>query len=923
MKGPGLFLLFFLILLRVSAEDLRRDSIPSDSLSRRFVSLKGSIVGGEEQEVLPGAYIYLGEKKVAVTVTNNKGEFLIPRLPVGEIWVSVSYTGYQTYSGKYLVKTDQDIGVICLQPEVLEEVVVKATPPLVVQRGDTTQFNPAALKTAADASLEDLLKKLPGFELVDGKIMAQGKEVTKLCVDGMEYSFTDPAANLKNLPANLFARIKMFDEQSEEAKFSGFDDGNRYRTLNLETHRPEKKKIFGNANGGYGLTDPLKNTFKENNYRAELSANLFDPKQKLSVSGEIRNNGIDNDLPGKRYTGEGGDNNSYMLFVNLSSKWNKKLSVSTNYRYSGGNSYSASLSEQSYFPAENYESRIYNRENHNWDDNQGHGINLRMRYDWNEKNSILLSPTLSVDKNHSKSVSWGDNTENSDTINVTDVTNFNKGNAIRVGGELLWMHSFRKKGRTLTVKLNGQYTRRNSDEAQNNEERSLKTEGGYMDTLRNLTGISQNTTYSFTPSLTYSEPLTEHSRFAFNYSYQENSERSDKESLSFRDKAFTVLIGIDSAQTNQLKNVYRVHRYGWGYQYHKKKLSLGGGLQLSHTEMENRYLYPGGSDSLTRSVYNDVTPSLNLRMNIKEQQSVSLSYHGSSTSPNATQLQDVLEVSNPLQVSKGNPGLKKSYSHNLSVDFNESYSKSSVYWYSSLEIGQTFNQISSNVKVIQRDTVVNGYTLLRGAQLTSPVNLDGNWNFGLSSSCSFPWKRLKLRFNTSLGYHFNHSPSIYDDQKNYTSAHTASLNMNINTNFSEKWEIYLSANSSYSASRNTTTGGSRLFNENVNGSVRWIFWKGFFVYSSYGGQFYVNKKEETVRQNQHILNVGAGKKFGKKQRMELSLTGNDVLQEKNTMNYTLNDLYAETSYRTMPSTYYMLKLTYRFNNIDRLLKSSE
>ena len=165
------------------------------------------------------------------------------------------------------------------------------------------------------------------------------------------------------------------------------------------------------------------------------------------------------------------------------------------------------------------------------------------------------------------------------------------------------------------------------------------------------------------------------------------------------------------------------------------------------------------------SRYADLSPMLNFGMGFEENRHLDINYSGHSSSPSVTQLQDVLDVANPLQVSKGNPGLKKSYSHNLSVSYIYTGLESSTYLSGTLHFSQTFNGISTNTKFIARDTVVNGYLLKRGASLSMPVNLNGNRNIGINVSYAFPWKKLKSNIHTTTGYGFSRSPSIYDDLK--------------------------------------------------------------------------------------------------------------------------------------------------------------
>lgn len=898
------------------AQEKSADTIHQHSIPGHFLTFKGYVVGGENKERLPGAYIYLGEKKIAITTTNSEGEFLISKLSEGEVRISVSYTGYQNFSEIFDVKNDSSFVEINLQSIQLEEVVVKATPPLTVLRGDTTQYNMAALKLRVDADLEDLLKKLPGFEIVDGKIIVHGKEVTKLYIDGMEYSFNDPSAALKNLPAKLINKIKMYDDRSEESKFSGFDDGTKYRTLNLITHQPEQMKVFGKLEVGYGITDPVKNTFKEKNYRASVSGNVFDLKRKITLRGNLENFAQNNELPQSVYKGKGGDNSSQAIYTNLSSKWGKKVTFSGNYHFSRRNSYSASLSEQIYFPTDRYENRIYDRENHSWRDGHDQALNIRVDYRINEKNNIIVSQVLSTGKHTSRSLGMGRNIENSDTINSSITKNGDKRNDLRTDSDIYWMHGFRKIGRTFSIRLQGSYNRNFSDQSQNNEERSLNSENAYIDTIRNLLIENQRANYHFSTAFTWFEPVSEHARFSFNYWFQKSNDCSENESLSYRDEEFEELIGLDSAQTNKLNNQNQSHNLGVNYNYHVKKVSLNGGFSINHTQMNNRYKYPGKVDSLIRSIYTDLSPRVNVNIHANENSIFDLSYQGSSSSPNAVQLQDVLNVTDPLQVSKGNPDLKKSYTHHIFMNFSRAIPAKSVFIYTSLSGGQIFNQIASNVKFIQRDTLVNGYALVRGARLTTPVNLNGHWNVSASTNYSFPWKKLKLRFNTSGSYSFSHNPSVYDDLRNITSSHSGNVGLSISTNFSEDLDINIASHSSYTYSRNTTTGGSQYFSEGINSFVNWVFYRGFFIRGGYNGRFYVNKKGESVNQVEHIVDGTIGKKFGKNQQMEFTLSANDILQERNTVNYSLNDLYSETSYHTIPSAYYLFSFSYRFNNMD-------
>lgn len=916
-KGIGILCFFILWVHVLSAQEHRQDTVAQDTVKQARWTLKGVIVGGDEKELLPGAYIYLGEAKTPVGTTDVDGRFAIQGISEGKIQLSVSYIGYETYSGIFEIKKDTDIGQICLKTVLLDEVVVEAKVPIAVQHGDTTKFNASAVKVAVDGDLEALIKKLPGFEIVDGKIIAQGKEVTRLFIDGMEYSFNDPAAALKNLPAKLVNKISMYDRGSDEAEFAGYQDGKKFRALNIETHEPDRAKIFGKARAEYGITSPLKNTFKENNYSADVNGNYFDRKNKITLHANADNQGQRIDMPDSRLGKGNGYNRSEEIYVNVSTDIVKKWSISTNYRWSENASKSASMSKQDYFPTEQYKSRIYDNESRTHRDGTDHSFNARVEYFPDKKSRLVFSPTISTGNSDSWSVAYGANVENNDTVNVSNTKDLREENSLRLSGSMLWMQAFRKKGRSMTVNITGSYSRNLSDGWQNNDEHSLKTDGIYQDTLRNLATDNNQKGHDWSVSARWSEPISECSRLTLNYAYRDRISNSDRSSLAYKDREFRQLIGIDSTQTNKLENVYHIHNYGINYSFTNDKLRLGTGLSLSNTAMENCYRYLGKSDSVSCSRYMDVSPMMSLGYNINDDSNLDVTYSGNSSSPSVSQLQNVLTVSDPLRVSKGNPNLKKSFTHNLMMNYTFSQLESSGFLNAVISAGQTFNMIASNVLFIQRDTVVDGYLLARGASLTVPVNLNGSWNASGSVSYSFPWEKLKLRFNTHLGYSFSQTPSVYDNLENVNNSHTGNIGLTVYTNISENIDCYLASNNTLSWSENTETGNARYYNSNLSGSFNWVFWEGFYVEGLYNGYFHITKKDNRVKQSEHVLNASVGKKFGKERQFKVSLSANDILQNRRSMNYSLTDLYTNVSYNAVPSTCIMLGLSYRFDNMKR------
>lgn len=908
-----LFILSATFFLTISSSLQAQDQTAKKAPAK--VDFRGRLVSSSDGELLVGAYIYAGkDKNTPIAISDSLGHFKIQCFKDSLLTLSFSYMGFQSLTRRYYPRTTFNAGPIKMTPDVLsiDEVVVTARPTLATQNGDTTEFNPSALKMAVDADLENLLKKLPGFEIINGKIMAQGQEVKKIYIDGKSYFLNNPSEALKNLPASLVSKVKMFDDSSEEAKFSGFEDGAKHRSLNIVTKNPNAMKIFGNTSGDYGISEKLKNTFDDNKYDARLSANMFDLKRRITISGDLGSSDQANTLEQAKYKGSGGKNGNKKFSIDYSSDISEKLQITGNYRFGVNESYNASASRQDYFPSETYDSRIYDSENHTWGKNDDHNVNLEIEYKPSKKDKIKFSPTLTFSNSNSRSLNMATTEENGDTLNSSNTNNRNISDNYSFGGKLSWMHAFRKRGRTLTTTLDFNKRNNNSTQLQNADEKFLNKEDILSDTLRNNRNITTSDNYNFSASASYSEPISKNSRVSINYNFEKTSDENDKESISFLDKDFYKEIGIDTALTKGTSVLKLRNRLGINYNYSKKdKFSLRGGASISDTRMDNEYSFLGTKDSIVSNHYIDISPRANLDIRLAKNKSINITYNGSTSSPNASQLENVLDVSNPLQVSKGNPSLKKTFRHSLSTRYNSSNMEKSTYINIDASIDQSFNNVASNMQFIKNDTIVNGYELQRGTRLSSPINLNGGWNFNFNVYYSFPIRPLKLMINPSLSYRYGHNPSIYDNIKTFNDGHSGNFGLSISTNVSENLDVFVRSNTTYEYSKNTQTGNSTLFNENVNANVRWIFWKGFLIGGNISYQYSTQTKEKAVNESQAMLDAEFGKKFGKKKQFELKFSASDILRQKNTVRYSLSDHYSSTNYSTNTNTYYTLSFSYR------------
>ena len=917
-----IFKIAFILLMTVSpvsllAQTQVRDTVRKDTVKQQekktvVHTIKGVIVGDSDDDTLPGAHIYLGAEKKPTTVTDAMGEFTLKDIPAGEVIVTASYVGFRPTTKKYLVKADTNVGIIKLLPEELDEVVITAKPPLIIQRGDTTEFNAAAVKVPEDAELEDLLKKLPGFELVDGKLMANGEEVKRIYIDGTEYFLDNPMAALQTLPANIVSKIKMFDGKSEEANFSGYNDGKKFRSLNIETKNPDQLKIFGKAGLGYGISDDVEDSFKNNNYNLDANANAFNRKRRFSIRGSLRNTNQGSDLPNASYKGKGGHNRGKNFGMDFFNTFKKGLELTGGYSGSDNESYSASSTRQDYFPSESYQSKIYENENHSWSESSSHSVNTRFSYEISEKDRISFSPSFSLRKSDSRSIRLGNSIQDGDTLNITNAKSQNHNDSYSFGGNFSWMHGFAKRGRTLTINGNINVSDTKSDGIQQDSSIINK-----RDTLRNLINSTKSFSNSLTGSVSYSEPLTEHARLSFNYSLSYSQDESDKESISYKDALFTEIIGIDTSLTNKISNTRINNSIGVNYNYYKEKFSFNGGGSINLSSEKNKYEYLNAPDSLVKNNYLNLSPQFNFNYSLTERSNLNFSYNGNTSSPSASQLQDVLDVSDQLSVSKGNPDLKKTFSQSASLSFSSS--KISEEKFNFLNVGlnfnNSFNNIATATQFIENDTVINGYEILRRARLSTPINLNGQWSISMNSSYSFGINALKLRLSPSLSYSYSRSPSIYDNIKNITNSHRASFNLGITSNVSENLDYNIRSSTSYTSSTSTTTEGSSSFSQSVNANVKWVFWKEFILAGDYSYSYTLSKKGGNINQSNSMLNMEIGKKFLKRKQLQVRFKAMDLLRQRNLLNYSIQDLYTQTRYSTNTQNYYMLTISYHFNTM--------
>ncbi len=477
--------------------------------------------------------------------------------------MKVSYVGYKTFQTNVEIKNRSiDFEKILLSPTDIEtnEVEVVGKVPPVVQNTDTTQYNSDAFKTNKDATAEDLVQKMPGISVQNGKVQSQGEDVKKVLVDGKPFFGDDPSAVLKNVPAEIIEKIQVFDQQSEQAQFTGFDDGNSSKTINLITRTKFRQGTFGKLTAGYG---------NQEKYLSNGNINIFNGDQRITLLGQINNinqqNFSNEDLLGvmsqgggrrggfSRPPGGGGGSsrggnfrgggsasdflvnaqngltNTKSFGLNYSDKWSDKIDVSGSYFFNLTNNDAESFTNRDY-SLNSTAPQNYAENNSSISKNINHRFNLRMNYQIDSVNSILFEPKLTAQINDGSSNIIGKTNSGLTNLNSTSSLFNSNLSAINFSNQLLFRHKFETRGRTFSVNLN---TTVNNNKGNNNlySENTYYTNLALSDTLDQISNLNKNGK-SISPRIIYTEPLSDNGILQLGSSFTYSKDESDQKTFN-------------------------------------------------------------------------------------------------------------------------------------------------------------------------------------------------------------------------------------------------------------------------------------------------------------------------------------------------------------------------------------------------------
>ncbi len=886
------------------------------------VTVTGTIESNQDKSALPSAHVAITRAADAVTLnatTDVEGGFTFERVTPGQYTLVVNYIGFQRFTKTFeVISSPLNLGTLSLQVEstTLGEVQVVGRAPLGEQKGDTTQFNAKAFKTAPDASAEDLVTKMPGVTIQNGTIQAQGEEVRQVFVDGKRYGGDDVNAALRNLPADAIESVQVFDRQSDQAAFSGFEDGNRAKTLNIVTRKDRRKGHMGKISAGYGTDE---------RYMLGASLNIFDGERKITLTGLTNNiNMFDfsiGETPGGgmrgRRGGWGGGSpngiiNTNTLGVNYNDMWGKRIEVSGSYNYTNRDIFNDQFRFREYTSGSGI-GDIFNEDSRNNNIDDSHRFNFRLQYNINENNRLLITPSISV-QNSNGTVNRASSTFNSEGIPLTESLNSNISESanINFNNNILYSHRFGKPGRVFTTNLNTSYSSNASNIF------LLESTLNRVDPARNIqrdqfTDISR-TNLAWSGNASISERVGEKALLQLDYTIGNQSNDSDRRTYDREFEGTGPYSELNVPLSNTFRSDYISQSVGPSYQYRTEttRLQLNARYQYATLESDNQF---PAEFTINRS-FSNVLPSAELEYKISNTRSLNINYRTNTNVPSAENLQEVLDISNPLTLRLGNANLDQDFQNRLNVRYRNFNPETNRVFFIGVFGTMTQNFVANSVfdaASTPERYIPAGYNVQPGARLLRPVNLDGQWNVRSFFNYGQPINFISsnINFNGSLGY--SRTPGLIDDAVNYANTTNFGLGLNLSSNISEKIDFNISTNSNYNIVQNTLAasarGNNNYFTQNTSLRYNWILWEGLVYRTELNHQ--LNSGLSAGVDNSFLLwNMSVGKKFLKNKQAELSLSVNDLLGQNTSIQRNVTESFVEDTQATVLQRFFMLTFTY-------------
>ena len=789
-------------------------------------SATGKVLNGKDKTPVDYASVAVKRLSDSVTVggTNTiaNGTFTVSGLAPGKYKLYVVYIGLKSINKKFELTSAAptiNFGDLLMENTgvQLNTVVVQGEIPPVVVKKDTLEFDAKTIKVKENSVVEDLLKKVPGVEVSkDGTVTTQGETIKRVRVDGKDFMGSDPLLATRNLPADMVDKIQIIDDMSEQSKFSGVDDGNREKIINITTKNGIKNKGFvGNNTVGYGTDD---------RYDVNLSITRFNENQRITLLGQFNNvnkqnfgGGVGGGGRGGMSFGGGGGQQPGITTTNAAG-----IDFADTYKNGTQLNGSYFFNKTSLFNINNSSSQVFlgNNTNLNKSDLEStterlnHRLNFTLDTKIDSTTSIRIQPNLSYTDNSAESLTNYNRESTITGIAIGQQNYKTNSTSPSLSNNLLIRKKFQRRGRTLSLNVNTSYNDNDADNYNINPE--TLTSPTNVKTLKNLNQLIDNNSVSFnnTARLVFTEPLSKTLSLELNY---QNGYAFDNQQRFVYDFNSTTqqydVVNID--YSNEFENKTLTNGLGFSFNKNEKKYNWNVGLGAQQTHRENANLTT--SDVFTQNFIN-LTPSAQFRYNFSTTKRLNIRYDGRTNQPSINQIQPIPDNTNTQTVFLGNANLKPSFSNNLRIFYNNFDFKSYRTLFLGAFITQTFNAFGNNQTLITDQADPNF-----GKVANSYVNVDGNISANMFGTVGLPLiKGNKLTLNIDGRASYNRATNITTNIENITNEYVFTNGYRLVSNL-DKLDMIAGISGTMSTANYTVGNNTKFYVLKPNIDISYLF----------------------------------------------------------------------------------------------------
>ncbi|SEA85723.1 outer membrane beta-barrel family protein [Pedobacter hartonius] len=892
-------------------------------------SVTGKVVNAKDHQPVDFASVAVKNLKdttqTSVINTQADGSFAISGLAPGPYRVTVAYLGLNNFNKEFTINAAAPataLGEIALENTGLDlkTVVIKGVVTPVVVKTDTVEYDAKAFKVRENAVVEDVLKKLPGVDVAkDGSIKAQGETITRVRVDGKDFFGNDPLLATKNLPADMIDKIQVIDLLSDQAQFTGVDDGNREKIINITTKKDMKNGYFGNSTAGYG-THAGEGT--DNRYDVSINANKFNNDQQFSVIGQFNNVNKQNfgggGGGGNRGGGGSGGGGGFSVSsgapqqgitttnaigLNFADVYTDQTKITGSYFFNK----TSLFNDQSSFRQNllGNSTTTFDQDLNSTTERTNHRFNFMIDTKIDSSTTIRIEPAVTyTETGLDQSSSYVNNYATSQTTGTQQLNT--RSTAPTVNNNILIRRKFLRRGRTLS--LNIRTTINDSDGKNYNNIMNRTVSGVDSLTLDNTNQLNDQNAESIsnTSRLVYTEPLFKTLNLELNYQNVYNFDNSER--LTYNFNPVTMLYDIpDLTYTNTYENKTLTNAVGTSINKTAKKYNWNIGLAVQHTDRRNENLTTGNVFSQN---FNNIVPSGQLRYNFSKSKRLVFRYRGSTQQPSISQIQPIPDNSNTQTIPIGNPDLKPAFTNNLTVLYNNFDFAHFRSLFLFANISQTFHAFGNNSTLINDAADPNF-----GKIAVVPVNVGGVYQGTLGSSFGLPIiTDNKLNLNIDLGGTYARGVNFTNSIENITNDLSVTNKYRLVTSM-DKLDLTAGIAGSinratYSAQKSANT---TYYTLNPTANVSYMFPGEFRV--AVDADYYQNTgRGAAYDTNYTIVNGYISKQFFKN-RGTFKLAVNDALNQNQGITRTSsNNTITDLRYNVL-KRYYMFSFTYSLNRM--------